>query len=242
MAAPVGACIMTIRRMARELMPPRLRRIVGRIRGTDAKPRVRRYIPADTGVEAFFKSLEEVSVKCVVLRWFEDLPRVKPGEDVDMLVADDDLPKIGKYLDNYAGAVPCDIYSVAGAVGARYKDRPYFPATLARRMIERREMLGGLYPVPCVEDHFFSLAYHAVYQKGPVSGLCTSLPGITALAKPDHDYAGVLNELSGKLGLGVEIDLDSLDRVLEEAGYRPSQEVLKSLGSSNPWVAARFFS
>lgn len=232
---------MTVRRMARKMTPVPLRRLIGRLARTDTKPRVRRYIPAGTGVDGFFSSLENASVKCVVLRWFDDLPKVKQGEDLDMLVVDADMPKIAAHLDNYSGAVPCDIYSVAGAAGARYKGQPYFPPSLAAQMIDRREMLRGRYPVPCVEDHFFSMAYHAVYQKGPASGLPTSVTGITSMANPDHDYAGVLTRLRDRLGLDVEIDLDALDRHLAMVGYRPARKVLQALAQGNPWVMAKFF-
>ena len=232
---------MILRRMARELTPVNLRRAAGQIAGRNTRPRVRRYIPAGLGVEGFFAALQEASARCIVLRWFEDLPAVLPGEDLDMLVMDEDLAKLSGHLDNYSGAVPCDIYSVAGTPGTLYKNQPYYPRQLAEQMIARRELFKGLYPVPCAEDHFYGLAYHAVYHKGSASGLRFRLAEIVPVEQPDHDYYGALASLGQSLGLEVGITLDDLDSFLAGAGFRPSGEVLRALGKSNRWVEVKFF-
>lgn len=224
----------------RELLSPDLRRLVSRVLGRDKRPRVRRHIPHGVSVPEFFTTLRDAGVRCAVLRWFDALPDVAEGEDIDMLVADEDFAILGRFLDNADGAIPCDIYSVSGLPGSQYKRRPYFPPGLAKSTVSRRTLRDGLYPVPTPQDHFHGLAYHAVYQKGPASGLRTRHRGIAPLAQPDHDYAGVLEALGDQLGLKIAIDMEALDQHLAAMGYRPSPEDLINLGKSNPWIACHF--
>jgi hypothetical protein len=225
----------------KDLLPGDLRKLLSRALGRDNLPRPRRYIPHGMTVEEFFQALNDASVKCVVLRWFDTLPRVEPGEDIDMLVADEDLPALAALLDNRSGSVPCDIYTVTGLTGTQYKRRPYFPKALAARTIDRRILQDGLFQVPCPQDHFDGLAYHAVYQKGPASGLPTSNAAVTPLATPEHDYAGVLAALRDQLGLDVAIDMESLDLHLAAQSYRPTSEDLRTLAKSNSWISSHVF-
>ena len=223
---------------ARDMLPADLRRMLSRVLGRDKRPRVRRYIPHGVTVEQFFTSLRDAGVQCAVLRWFDTLPHVAPGEDIDMLVADADLAILGSFLDNISGSVPCDIYTAGGLPGTQYKQRPYFPAALAHSTLSRRLLQDGLYPVPSPADHFHGLAYHAVYQKGPASGLPTMHADVPPLAEPEHDYAAVLGALRDQLGFETSIDMESLDQHLAERGYRPAKPDLLNLSKSNPWIAS----
>src|SRR5262245_36885008 len=55
---------------------------------------VQRYIDPVFGIEEFCSILNQRGVRYTILRWFEDLPHLAKGDDIDMLVHDDDLPKI----------------------------------------------------------------------------------------------------------------------------------------------------
>ena len=113
-------------------------------------------------------------MRYAVLRWFETLPSVAPGEDVDILVADEDMPHLRPFLQAYH--VPprtqkFDVYSVSGLPGSDFHTVPYLPADFATRLLDRSVLLRGRFRVPGDQDHFDSLAYHAVYHKGERSGL-----------------------------------------------------------------------
>jgi len=170
----------------------------------------------------------------VVLRWFGGLPDEFDG-DIDLLVGDDDLPLFESLLQSGRGGVPCDIYSESGIPGYRYAEMSYFPPALARGVLSRRIIVPGPISVPCAEDHFLSLAYHAVYQKGLRSGLPTLLRLEPSLA-PMHDYHGTLTRLADKLALPVEISLEGLDEYLAARGWRPPARVLARLAQHNPWL------
>lgn len=222
--------------LVRSIVPPRIRRTMSRAIGHDRVGRPRRYIPAGIGIEPFFRALEAASVSYVVLRWFEPLPHVDPGEDIDMLVADVDLPKLAALLDNQSGSTPCDVYTAGGLRGTRYANAAYFPARLAERSLSRSVLHKGLYRVPDMQDHFDGLAYHAVYQKGGPSGLPTRYDALRTTAEPEHDYTAVLTRLAAALGLTVAIEMESLDDYLNGRGYRPDRAVLRALGKKNPWI------
>ena len=218
-------------------IPAQVRRKLGHaVRGLRG-PQARRYIPFGTSVTDFFSRLHDAGVACVVLRWFEALPYVRPGEDIDMLVADSDLAALARWLDPIEGETPCDIYSVGGLKGTRYKNLAYFPAALAENTIRRRRIHNQIFQVPCPQDHFMGLAYHAVYQKGPASGLPTAYPDIEVTDTPEHDYAGYLRRLADDINLETDITMEALDIILAEQGYRPEPAMLAALLPVNPWLA-----
>jgi len=214
----------------------RYRRARDKILGRTVLSR-RRYIPAALGVEGFFRELRKRETHYAVLRWFDSLPHLDPGEDIDMLVADADLASVADLFAR--DGIPCDLYSVSGLPGSSQRGMPYFPPEAAERLLSRAVELQGLYRVPCPEDYFLSLAYHAVYHKGVRSGLPTSISGLAPVSNPEHDYSGVLRTLAAGLGLPVAIDMESLDEHLGVSGWSPTPSMLKAIALRNAWAAAR---
>ncbi len=217
------------------------RRVKEKLRGL-VRPggRARRYVMRSLSCEAFFRELKARQIRYVVLRWFETLPEIEPGEDVDMLVADDDLPKIADLFVRFRTPLPCDVYSLSGMPGSDFRKMAYYPPCLAEAIIARAEVMRDLYWVPCKRDHFLSLAYHALYHKGYASGLPTELTPATPPKKlPDHDYGEVLAQLAQELSIQVEIDMESLDDYLTQQGWRPPFDMLARLALWNPWIQDR---
>ncbi|SDG17347.1 hypothetical protein [Pelagibacterium luteolum] len=197
------------------------------------------YLPAGDTLEGFFHKLHAAGVHCVVLRWFEDLPHVADGEDVDLLVRDEDLAKVVRMLDPLGGDIPFDIYTVSGRAGTRFKGTPYFSRPLAERALESAIRHRLVFPVPAAREHFDTMAYHAVYHKGRASGLPDRHEGPKTMVAPEHDYLQVLTTLRDRLGLRMEITLDTIDDYLTERGYRPSGSVLETLSRTNTWLRSR---
>jgi hypothetical protein len=227
---------------ARRILPADVRHLLSRLVGRRPRKHPRYYVPAGTTVHQFFGQIAEARIKCVVLRWFDELPHVAAGEDIDMLVADEDLPALEFLLNRDSGSVPCDIYTASGLEGTQYKGNAYFPSALAASSLDRRIVREGLYPQPSPTDHFNGLAYHAIYQKGPASGIPSIHPGVSPTPQPEHDYAEVLADIARHAGLTVPIDMESIDRHLASEGCRPAEPVLRSLARTNNWVAQHFFS
>lgn len=206
------------------------------------RDKTRRYLRPGVTLEQLFDELNDRGVRYAVLRWFETLPSVEPGEDVDILVADEDMAHVRPFLRSYLvplGTQKFDVYSVSGLPGSDFLTVPYLPASFANGLLDRAVLLRGRYRVPGDQDHFDSLAYHAVYHKGGRSGLPENAAVQPASAEAEHDYVGVLAALAERLGLSVSLTLEGLDGYLADKGLRPPLDTLDKLSATNPWLRAR---
>jgi hypothetical protein len=195
----------------------------------------RRFIPYRLGTADFFRCLQQRGVQYAVLRWFETLPDVAPGEDLDLLVADHDLETVRAVLDAGPGIQPVDLYSVTGLPGADFQSMPYYPPHLAEELLARAVVHRGQYRVPAPREHFLSLAYHALYHKGGPSGLPRDAES-TPTKCGDHDYVATLQKLATSAGFNSPITLAALDVLLDSVGWRPPHDLLVRLSRRNRWV------
>lgn len=226
---------------------------VDRLAGTLFNKRRKRYISPDTTPAEFFRILAERQVEYVVLRWFENLPEVDPGHDIDLLVADADLPKLDDLVGYWPLGQQIDIYSETGGPGFGYAPwyvepkAPHtmsvFPPHLSRRLLEDATLKDGLIRVPGGREHLFALAYHAIYLKGPCSGLVSRNDPGPARQGASHDYAAVLSDLAAKAGipLPARLTFEDLDDMLGEHGWRPPHDTLERISVWAPWVRTRHF-
>lgn len=210
--------------------------------GPDGKirRRARRYIPPEVGLERFFITLRDRQIRYALLRWFDDLPNIKPGGDIDLLIHDDDVDRIADLFVSDVRGTACDLFSASGRPGTTFRGIPYYPSDRANELLARSATFRDLYRIPSPEDHFLSLAYHAVYQKGLRSGLPTSQPGLVPEPHPRHDYAADLAGLAAPLGIDVPMTMEGLDDYLASRGWQPSPAMRPVLAKRNPWINARF--
>lgn len=199
----------------------------------------RRFVPHVLGVERFLRRLERARVRHAVLRWFETLPALPPGEDLDLLVDDADLDCVSALLDEGPGLQPVDLYSTTGLPGADYRRMPYFPPYVAEQILARAELRRSLCHVPSPEDHFLSLAYHVLYHKGVKSGLPLDSSTASGVARAEHDYTSILRRLAAALDIAVPITLTDLDAYLDARNWRPPHDMLVRLSRRNGWLRSR---
>lgn len=205
--------------------------------------RARHYLSPEISTEKFFRELASRNVRYVVLRWFDTLPDVAPGEDIDLLVADDDLGKLDELFSRSRSGLACDVYSVTGLPGSDFRKMAYYPPHLSETVLANAVLQRGLFRVPAPIDHYLSLAYHALYHKGYRSGLSSATaPPDAKATRTDHDYGAVLGALAKALGLPAATDMESLDATLAGRGWRPPLDTLARLALRNPWIQDRFFS
>lgn len=236
-------------RLARHLTPR------GRVRCGDVEldvvelevtrpDRPRRYLSPVLGVDGLIARLGDAEVRYAALRWFESLPHLDPGEDLDLLVADEHLALVQAVLAEEPGTIPVDLYSETGLPGADFHSVAYYPPTLATQILERavQHRSGALVPSPA--DHLRSLAFHAAYHKGAPSGLPSELGPDTVtdpVTDPEHDYPGVLARLATEVGVELPGTLEGVDAYLDAQGWRPPLDTLLRLNAWNPWIGRRFF-
>jgi hypothetical protein len=240
--------------IVKRLMPPAMRQsVVLKSLANKVKPeQTRKYLGKDISLQHFFEELNQKEVRYLVLRWFEDFPNWPEGEDVDLLIADEDLGKIKPYFTSNAKGQAFDVYSISGLRGSAYgKLGPYFPIELGRELLENRIKWDQCY-IPAPFHYFLSLAYHAVYHKGLASGLPAEVPPERSQDLPkdtddrredspkgyEHEqrYLDILTELGEELGIDVKITLRDLHEYLTQRGWSPSLDTLRKLSLQNPYV------
>ncbi|HEX2474213.1 MAG TPA: hypothetical protein VHK01_05685, partial [Lacipirellulaceae bacterium] len=209
--------------------------LVFRVRRRRAHSGARRFIPHAHGIEGFLRRLHASGIRHAVLRWFERLPQLPAGEDIDLLVDDEGLAAVHALLDAAPGIQPIDVYSVTGLPGADFRAMPYFPPYLAEELLDRAASHRQLCRVPAPREHFLSLAYHALYHKGTASGIPSQVRR-RRWRQPDHNYDDVLARLAQQLKITVAITLEELDAYLDSQGWRPPHDMLVRLSRRNRWV------
>lgn len=199
----------------------------------------RRYIPYQLSVAGFLGRLRDDNRRHAVLRWFETLPAVAPGEDLDLLIDDVELTEVERLLESGPGVQAVDVYTVTGLPGTDFRSLPYYPPALARTLLDDACEHAELCRVPSPEHYFLSLAYHALYHKGLNSGLPANDSTQNAAPSRDHDYAAILGRLGAAVGYHGPITLESLDDHLSMKGWRPSHDMMARLARHNDWLRTR---
>jgi len=195
----------------------------------------RRYLRPGVKLETLFVALKERNVNYVVLRWFDKLPFVDPEEDIDILVADEDLKTLKDLFVYFPGGQAFDIYSTTGKEGADYKGIPYYPPQLAKQLLSSRIWKDDLYAVCSEKYHFLSLAYHAVFHKGQTSGLPHARETTPIVA--DHDYAAILSDMAhNSMGLNLNMEFEALFEYLEKNSWIPEADTLRKLAADDAWL------
>jgi hypothetical protein len=215
------------------------RLMVFAVRAPRPHDRVRRFIPHRLQVDGFLRRLLAENIRHAVLRWFELLPKIEPGEDVDLLVDDAQLERVREILSSGVGIQPVDLYSDSGRAGSDYRGRPYFPPPAAEELLAHAVVQRNSCRVPAAREHFLSLAYHALYHKGYGSGLADSVGCKPADKIAEHNYHAVLTDLAKRLHVDIPITLGDLDQHLAEQGWQPSRDTLQRLAKHNRWLQSR---
>ncbi|MDJ0627700.1 MAG: hypothetical protein QNJ44_05535 [Rhodobacter sp.] len=207
-------------------------------------PRGKLFIPPQLGVEGFFRALEDAGARHVVLRWFDELPHIARGHDLDILVADEAVGTVDALLSTWPRGQKIDYYSETGTGGTGYRpellhDVPAFPASVARELLASAQRRPGGWSVPGPRGHFLGLAYHAVYLKGFASGLAAD-DFAPPRKKGSRDYAAVLSALGETAGIPIAqpVTMASLDAMLRIEGWRPDDAHLAALAPANRWIGA----
>ncbi|OLO42369.1 hypothetical protein BTR23_03890 [Alkalihalophilus pseudofirmus] len=190
-------------------------------------------------VQMFLDTIDKEKIEYVVIRWFENLPEIEDGEDIDILVADKDLNKLRKVLKKGKVTdkdfIKCDVYPES----SQRRHMAYYPPHIAKRILQKRIKHKSGAWIPCKEHYLLSLAYHALFHKGFNSGLKTEY-SIVQSKKPEHDYENYLKSLIDELNFSnVDITMEALEDHLKERDWLPPLDLYFRLSSVNNWVYRR---
>lgn len=191
--------------------------------------RVRRYIKPTLALDAFFEEINRRKIRYLILRWFEDLPFIAPGEDIDLLVHEEDLPKVEDLLWPFHNGIMVDIYTVDST--CNYNGVSYYPEECALELLQHRVLLKGKYYVPDKKRHFLSLAYHAAYHKHEGSGIPIKdfIKNIDKSTSAEHPYRDILEKMGRNLSLDLDYDLEGLHSFLDKNGWAPTKDIINGL-------------
>lgn len=200
------------------------------------KAKARRYIAPKIGVAETFKRLNEVGIKYVVLRWFDTLPNVEPGEDIDILIADEAIEHLESFFlkKRVKGAIPCDIYSESGVRGTDFGGLPYYEKRLATEILDNAVLHNKLVKVPSAKHHLLSLAYHVLYHKAQASGLPFDNNEPPMTNNDEHNYADALSKLASGLNISITTTLIGLNEALDSFDWNPSTDTIRKLALKRP--------
>ena len=197
----------------------------------------RNYLSPLVRIEDFFKELNCEKINYCILRWFENLPDIEVGEDIDLLIEDGDLTKIYSVIDRQPGIVPLDIYSKSGVPGSDYNNLPYYVFSLAESVLKDSFLYKDIFKVPTWENYFYLLAYHAVFHKGEASGITSNKYKLISKVKPDHDYLHHLRIILSKTNLDVtDLTLEGLHSFLDDKKLVPSLDTQYKLSLQNQYL------
>ena len=179
----------------------------------------------------FFMHLNERKINYVLLRWWENLPLFPEGEDVNILVRDEQRHYLNDLVSPYdERGIKCDIYTVNGSGSGSRHGIPVFPYHLSNALLKDRLFYNGAY-IPSPLLAFASMAYHAVLHKGYNSGI----PGFKK--KPDKlvfNYSRALKERAQDLQISLEITVTGIFEWLKSNGFAPADDTLAKLVKNRP--------
>lgn len=191
------------------------------------------YIRSGVSIEDFFYKLKRRKVQYVVLRWFDDLPRVPVGEDIDLLVQDEHLIRMADLVSCQPGGQPLDIYTVKGNYRRTFRGRPYFPAWIAQEILRSRMWKNEVYAVPAKKQHLLSLVFHALFHKGD-KAFATSAH-VAADQAVEHDYPAVIAKIARELSISVDRhDSEAYFCLLDKYHWAPTIEYLRFWSQRDP--------
>jgi hypothetical protein len=115
-----------------------------------------------------------------------------------------------------------------------YLKASYYPPVLARRLLAGARRHREFCQVPNELDYFHSLAYHAVYHKGPDSNLPGSAAFRSYHRRGSRDFTPILGAMAARLGINVEISLEGLHQYLVQAEWAPPADLIVRMAAAAP--------
>jgi hypothetical protein len=167
----------------------------------------------------FLRNLDAEGVKYVVLRWYDDLPRVlsrQVADDIDLLVEHGGMNRIAAAVPFFnfgrkSDKIKFDLYSDSGRSGLSYRRMPYYPPIRAKHLLDTRVAdPRGWYRISA-RDYIPALVYHLTYHKRRESGLRLSSESGASDVAAKKDYPALLQAEARKEGFA----LPPLETLLE---------------------------
>ena len=196
------------------------------------KLNVRCYLRPEYNLNIFFEKC--IYLDYIILRWFYNLPVIDEGEDIDILINDEDYYEMEKYMQHEKTDYKFDIYRVSYCDWAR--KMPYIHPEFAKTLLMNKILYKSLYQVPNDYFYFMVVIYHIVYHKGIDSNIRINNK---EKLNEDNRYVKELNYIINRdskiksITNHDEFSLSYFHELLFKNGYSPNIEYIRMFSRKN---------
>ena len=166
-------------------------------------------------IDLFFKDLNESGIPYVVLRKpdqiYCDEHKKNNTNDIDILLdtTNLNLKKFTRIFSSNKGLKPVEVYSNNGRHGMSYKKLPYFPPSLANKILNNRIKYKSVF-IPNPNHHTYSYLFHLLYHKQEDSGF-----KIHTVNNTDNNLKKTYDEYFKKFDLDKNFNIAQCNNLLE---------------------------
>ena len=195
------------------------------------------FLPSDLSPADLNDCLRERAIAAVML------PPFYNEAEIELLIADEDLDRVGDLVTKWPGRQSIKLYSATGGRREHRFDPPglpvsghyavsLFPPHLAEALIDRSEPGAEGIRALSSNDAFFACAYRAAYLQS----------GCWERERSDWIATAECDALIREKAAGADLMIDGpitprkLDHFLTERGWRPSRDLLERAAHWMPWI------
>ena len=189
------------------------------------------YLRPEYTLDFFFEKC--LKLDYIILRWFYNLPHIDEGEDIDILISDDDYYEMEKYMQNEKTDYKFNIYRVSYC--DFHCEMPYIHPEFAKTLLMNKIIYKSLYKVPSNYFYFMVLIYHIVYHKGISSDI--RIDNKEKLNDDKYikelDYIVNQNSEIKSITNRKDFSLSYFHELLCKTGYSPNIEYIRMFSRKN---------
>ena len=193
--------------------------------GVTSPSQKRFFIPKGQKPDEFIRKIQSNGINFAVLRWGLEISSIRPGEDIDLLVARQDAASLIASLTKLNwGGQPVDVYVVDEATGG--VSERYFESNLGKQILDQKTIIDGI-PVPAAQDEFDSLSFHLIFhKKETLEGTGRNPIDLARIKTRLQELSKQSSSLDACLAKGTD---GLLDRLFKR-GYLPPLETINGYG------------
>lgn len=190
-------------------------------------------ISKEIGISGFLDFLSKHKIRYVVPRFYESLPKLMtPDADFDIIVDSQKAVSVKEFLQENPGEIHIDVYTDNGT---DYHGMSYIPPQKAVTVLNRTETGPGGASIPSKQDALNLVLYHALYNKGYLSGI-SSIHALDVAQGRDNKYKRVIKALCADLDIKVGETMEEMDLYMAKVGWKPGIDTLAKISQWNEWV------
>lgn len=204
--------------------------------GFDNRPRHRIYAPRAMTPLGILQAIGDLDA--VALRWVEMVEEGEAVADLDLLVRGSAAEALEQRLSREIGTFPVDLYTDDGSGKRLFKDVPYYPPSMAQRVLDSASVRDSGARVPSPLWRFVSYAFHLLFHKSNRLGVATD--SLTPAAFGDERYVRELWRLADAAGEPRPQSVGDIEEMLRRHDAFPELDTIGFYSTGNAFLAARY--